>query len=147
MRIEGGGGELMPFGVVLIPIAHVARTFYNKKKIGHTWRFQGWDCGLNQKCHFDIFHDKLGIDIAPKHPPPPLPLLLVYIKVSHLYGNQCLTAYMKIYAHQIMKLLVMKVSFQMKIWFRKRTVACLVSFTSLLMWLMVVLVHSGPYIP
>ena len=39
--------------------------FYNNKKFGHTWRFQGCVGELNQKHDFDVLRDKLGMDVAP----------------------------------------------------------------------------------
>ena len=40
--------------------------FYDIKIFGHTWRFQGWVGGLNQKRYFDILCYKLGMDVALK---------------------------------------------------------------------------------
>ena len=31
-----------------------------------SWCFQEWVGGLNQKRHFDILRDKLGMDVVPK---------------------------------------------------------------------------------
>ena len=39
--------------------------FYNKKIICHTCHFQGWVGGFNQKRHFDVLRDELGMDVAP----------------------------------------------------------------------------------
>ena len=41
----------------MVPMSEVLQ----QKKIGHTWRFQGWGGGLNRKRHFEV----LGMDFAP----------------------------------------------------------------------------------
>ena len=45
---------------------YLCTLFYNQKKtFGHSWCFQEWVCGLNQKHHIDVLCDKMGMDVTP----------------------------------------------------------------------------------